>query len=191
MFRNIIHGEIYRSRHGIQLPLYNSSEKSRWGFNSDILNIGYDIFLNYLSAHNKAFFFTLNLHYPETMPFYPSDNSDMERFIAALIQNLTRKNYDPAYLWVRERDNSEHHHYHVALWLNGNEIQHPQRVIDEAVALWRQCVGESFFTTGLVHYEGAYRYALMLRRQQGLLQELRKGFRTFSYLAKLYSKELF
>lgn len=190
MIRNTTYGEVYCSRHGILLPLYSSSEKARMGFASDILDIGYDIFLNYLAAHSKAFFFTLNLHYPETMPFYPLDNSDMERFIAALIQNLARKNYDPAYLWVRERDNSEHHHYHVALWLNGNEIQHPQRVIDEVIALWGQCVGKEFFTAGLVHYEGAYRYVLMLRRQPGLLLEFQTGFRTFSYLAKQYSKEI-
>ena len=61
MIRNTTYGEVYCSRHGILLPLYSSSEKARMGFASDILDIGYDIFLNYLAAHSKAFFFTLNL----------------------------------------------------------------------------------------------------------------------------------
>jgi hypothetical protein len=188
MFRNPIYGE-YGQIDGLTFTLYHSDKKALQGFSSQILSTGYARFKNYLQAHNKTFFFTLTLTFPLSYQLYRQDNGDIAYFLFNLIQSLSRNGYDPAYFWVREKDNSPHHHYHLALWLNGNKIQHPQNVIDRVVELWKRCIGEDDFTLGLVDYKGAYQYPLMIRREDDLLLNFKKGFQTFSYLAKLYSKE--
>lgn len=188
MFSNPIYGE-YCTIDGLTFPLYHSDAKALHGFSSQMLFTGYRLFKNYLQAHNKTFFFTLTLTFPLSYQLYQENNGDIEYFLFNLIQSLSRNEYDPGYFWVRERDNSPHHHYHLALWLNGNKIQHPQNVINRVVELWKRCIGEDDFTLGLVDYKGAYQYPLMIRRDEDLLMNLKKGFQTFSYLAKLYSKE--
>lgn len=102
------------------------------------------------------------------------------------MRQLSYLGLDPAYFWVRERDTSIHNHYHLALWLNGSKIQHPQRAVEVICRLWERYVG----LTGCVHYANAYEYAVMLRRgTEEHWDSFLRAFETFSYFAKLYSKE--
>ena len=40
------------------------------------------------------------------------------------------------YAWVREQEKSKKQHYHVALFLDGNKIQHPKKLNDIIEKMW-------------------------------------------------------
>ena len=54
----------------------------------------------------------------------------MSKFIKRLKQWIYR-NYgisNIGYIWVRELERSKQQHYHVAIFLDGNKIQHPKKL---------------------------------------------------------------
>ena len=181
----IIVGSTYTVE-GRKLRLYRG-KNSEYGFFKNILDMGIKIFWDCRLAHNKVFFFTVTLKYPVDSPVMQSDNELMRRFCQEMYRQLSYLGYDPAYFWVRERDESLHNHYHLALWLNGTITQHPEHSIEVIRSLWERYVG----IPGCVHYANAYKYAVMLRRNtQGHWDCFLRAFENFSYLAKVYSKEI-
>lgn len=184
MKQEIIYGSTYIVE-GRELRLYNGIH-SEEGFIKDILDMGIKMFWDCRLAHNKVYFFTVTLKYPVISNIVQNDNDVMVKFCQEMYRQLSYLGLDPAYFWVRERDTSIHNHYHLALWLNGSKVQHPQRAVEVICRLWERYVG----LAGCVHYANAYEYAVMLRRgTEEHWDSFLRAFETFSYFAKLYSKE--
>lgn len=186
MFNNTIRGNRYEVE-GWSLPLYEGN-KAIEGFSLEILNTSVEILMDYLAAHRKILYFSVTLCFPVNYPNYNPSNDHINFFMKLLSQALFRKGFDPAYLWVREKDSSSHHHYHLALFLNGSVTQKPHIAIEEIKRLWQHTIGN---VDGCVHYESAYEHNIMLtRKSDGNIDRIKQLFKSISYFAKIYSKEL-
>lgn len=133
----------------------------------------------YINNHNKAFIVFFNITFPHeyemdaTFPY-------ASRFSQKLSQYFQRNGYSPVYLKAREQKTSIHPHYHYALMLNGNMIQHPHLATTKAQDLWASTLGIDS-AEGLVHYETS----VMLRRNAEDFQEAMKiVLGKMNYLAK-------
>ena len=40
------------------------------------------------------------------------------------------------FVWARERETTKQQHYHFALWIDGNKIQHPKRLLAHIMQTW-------------------------------------------------------
>jgi len=190
MRNTIIYGPTYNVG-GLELPLYNG-EHSEQGFIKEILDMGLKVFSDYQIAHNKVLFFTVTLKYPVMFDIESLNNDIIVQFCHEMCRKLKDEGYDPAYFWVRERDTSLHNHFHLALWLNGAVTQHPKRSIEIIKSAWDKYVR----ITGCVHFANVYEHAVRLDRPSDATKDngenqlkFLKAYKTFSYLAKAYSKE--
>ena len=70
--------------------------------------------------------------------FYSPDNKLVSRFMKNLKARLEREYqiYDPGYVWVREKERAKNQHYHGAIYLDGNKIRHPSKVIRTMKSVW-------------------------------------------------------
>ena len=72
---------------------------------------------------------------------YSGDNHTISVFLNRLKEKLFKlKKYrrikDIGHEWVREQEESKQQHYHVALFLDGNKIQHPSALLQLIKAKW-------------------------------------------------------
>ena len=72
---------------------------------------------------------------------YSGDNHTISVFLNRLKEKLFKlKRYrrikDIGHEWVREQEESKQQHYHVALFLDGNKIQHPSALLQLIKAKW-------------------------------------------------------
>jgi len=127
---------------------------------------------------------------------YPHGNDIFEAFIADYAKALKRKGIDVAYLWVREQETSINHHYHLCLWLNGNEVQHHKNVLDLAERIWAYKVSMNpDVNNGLVHYCAIDNYGhfidngiMLVRNSQDEQKNFSRIIYSSSYLAKTFTK---
>lgn len=137
----------------------------------------------YINIHNKAFIAFFNITFPQEYKMdatYPYAS----RFSQKLRQYFQRNGYAPVYLKAREQNISIHPHYHYAIMLDGNKIQHPYLVTTKAQQLWASTLGLDS-AEGLVHYETS----VMLRRYAEYFPEaLKIVLDKMDYLAKKEGK---
>ena len=137
---------------------------------------------SYLKKHNKAFLVRVTITYPQDYQEQPQP-AHISRFAAKMIQYFSRKGYDPRYMWAREIASSPHHHYHFAIILNGNHIQHPAKVTSKAQELWGTTI--RYDAKGLVNYDNSN----MIRRDNFNFRESYiKSLTMLRYLTKALSK---
>ena len=72
---------------------------------------------------------------------YSGDNHTISVFLNRLKEKLFKlKKYrrikDIGHEWVREQEEAKQQHYHVALFLDGNKIQHPSALLQLIKAKW-------------------------------------------------------
>ncbi len=72
---------------------------------------------------------------------YSGDNHTISVFLNRLKEKLFKlKKYrrikDIGHEWVREQEEAKQQHYHVALFLDGNKIQHPSALLQLIKARW-------------------------------------------------------
>jgi hypothetical protein len=94
-----------------------------------------------------------------------SDNKIFQSFIANLTKHFSREGCDPKYLWVREQNISEHHHYHVCMWVNGAYHYHPHAILSKATELWNYAMKRD--ATGCIDY--CYKDHLGNPQENGLM----------------------
>jgi len=120
----------------------------------------------------------------------PEDNSCFQYFIENYRRYLSRHGFDPYYLWVRERDQAAHHHYHCYLLLNGNNIRNVRNV-SKADELWSAACGLPGIVKGLIHIcefevNGYIYNARMIHRDDRAC--VAECFEIIAYLAKVTTK---
>ncbi len=87
-----------------------------------------------LSHHSRVLVVRFDLH----MSYQTEDNKELSRFLDK-IRNHYLKRYGAkrmGYLWAREQEKAKKQHYHVALILDGNRIQHPSALLGWISARW-------------------------------------------------------
>jgi len=71
--------------------------------------------------------------------FKSGDNSKLSKFIKNLRRRIERKYgfSDVGYVWARECERSKKHHYHFALFLDGDKVRHSKKVLELARSTWK------------------------------------------------------
>lgn len=143
---------------------------------------------SYFQNHSKVLIVRADVRYPVEYPRV-DNNLHIQRCMAKTIQYFQRKGLEPAYMGVREQNESIHPHYHCIFLLNGQRTQSPQYVFNILERYWGNTLQVS--ASGLIDYCND--------EKNGQLQEngqvvMRKDgipdfvYRQIGYLAKPFSK---
>ena len=87
-----------------------------------------------LQIHKRILVHRFDLH----VNYYEGNSKRLSRFMNRLKQWIKR-NYGIigiGSIWVREREKSKEQHYHLALYLDGNKIQHPKKLNAQIKEMW-------------------------------------------------------
>ncbi len=159
-------------------PLYFSFDSD--GYYMDILDRNLQFLLYMLARHPQVLLVRFDFTFPVGM-LIPEDNSLFQAFIENYRRYLYRHGFDPVYLWVRERNQADHHHYHCYFLLDFN-VRHKKKSIQKVEEFWCD-------TLGLVG-DARKRYVhitahMITRGDRGCLDE---NFMWLGYLAKVTTK---
>ncbi len=81
---------------------------------------------------------SLVLRFDLHLNIYTPDNKRISNFMNN-IRNYLSRNYDihkMGSVWVREMERAKTQHYHLALFLDGNKIQHPKKLLPVLKEKW-------------------------------------------------------
>ena len=162
------------------------------GYREDILQRIKERLEESLQQTSKVLVVRLVIRLPQVVR---SDGSNdcfqyfIEEYRRVLVHNLLH------YVWVREQHLSHNPHWHVVLFLNGNEIRYFKYTY-QAEYFWslalRRFYGYSDCVNGLVHichggYQGVrMNHGIMVPRDNLAMRA--EVFKACSYLAKIYTK---
>ena len=116
---------------GEKIEIMNSYE---YGVYSEILYSFINQFDLIINRHRRVLVLFLQLH----VNYYSEDNKHISNLLKNIKQFLKRKYgmNDIGYQWVREQEKSKKQHYHAALILDGNLIQHPSKLLNIIKDMW-------------------------------------------------------
>ncbi len=191
------------------LPL-SPTNKGNEGFYQDILDAINRKMESSLNEHSKVLFMLFTFSYPSNHHSNAKDNILLPEavisqgneiftyFLNQYVRRLNIQGYDVRYVWGREQtDTCDHCHYHLALWMNGNEIQYFGS-LDEINGYWSQAlsrygiVPSGADTSGLIdrgryeQYGKVQSFGMIVHR--GNQDEYAEVYSRASYIAKVYSK---
>ena len=156
----------------LELP----TSKGKDGFFIPILSKIDDQLSAMLSHHCKILVIRIDLR----LSNQSNDNQVMTEFMRRYKKRITRKyKLDRlGYVWCREQNRANQHHYHLALMVDGNKARQGKPFTDIAKEYWDNLdMGSAWVPT---------RSYIMLKRGDDLAY--REQFERLSYLAKVYSK---
>lgn len=87
-----------------------------------------------LAIHGRLMVVRFDLH----SYAFQADNKEIRAFRRRIMVWVER-NYQTqhiGFVWVRERETTKHQHYHFALWIDGNKIQHPKKLLAHIKETW-------------------------------------------------------
>lgn len=131
--------------------------------------------------HRKVMVLVFGLHLPNHG--YSKNNQVMAKLFNILRYRLKKiyKMVRLGYAWCRERNIASAQHYHVALMLNGSQIQYPDKLLRLLTQWWGEVSeGGHLFVPKNCYY--------LLIRQENALTKADAIYR-LSYLAKVNSKQ--
>ena len=118
------------------------------------INGKFDERLDYMTGrHSKTTFFRMDVRFPKDYP-HDGTNDHFTDFLKLWKEPLTKKGIETQYVWGREQDTSENPHYHVAVLVDGNRIQHVNRIVNDASKIWKGITASS--KDGLIDYCSNY-----------------------------------
>lgn len=155
-----------------------------------ILNKINEVVGDFFDNHDRGFFMRYDIRYPEDYTCDPVGNDDFRRFQANFVKNLSRADLDPHYVATREQGDSNNHHYHAMLLLDGRKTQSIHNHIRKADELWSNALKVPQ-TTGLIEdctkdkNGNKQRNGVMLRKDDPDFKvKLDNCMKRASYLAK-------
>jgi protein GP2 len=159
---------------GVSLRVNNGDGK--YGCYREILSAIHDQLAAMLSHHSRAMVLRMDLHVERLTP----DNLVLSRFLEKVKKRLSQhyKAKRMGYVWVREMEQAKKQHYHLALFIDGNKIQHPAKLIHWIDARWQARSHPKPFTPENCFY--------MIRRND--TRGFNTAFERLSYLAKIRGK---
>ena len=139
-----------------------------------------------IAIHKRVLVVRFDLHLRE----YSDDNHCISTFINRQKQRIQRtyKTKDIGHAWVREKEKSKVQHYHVALFIDGDVIQNPTKLLRQIKAKWYKN-GHCFIPENCFYYIDKHNLkderALAVERLSYLAKTRGKGYK--SKQAKNYS----
>ena len=91
---------------------------------------------------------------------------------------------DIGHVWVREQEEAKQQHYHVALFLDGNKIQHPSKLLQLIKAKWYKHGRVWIPKKERADDDGCFYYI----EKKNFVEERGKAIYRLSYLAKTRGK---
>ena len=87
-----------------------------------------------LKIHTRVLVYRFDLH----PTYFTGNNKLLSKFIKRIKQWIYRKYQieNIGYVWAREQERSKKQHYHLAIFLDGNKIQHPGLVRKKIKEMW-------------------------------------------------------
>jgi len=87
-----------------------------------------------LAIHGRLMVVRFDLHSDS----FQADNAEIRAFRRRIMVWVERtyQTRHIGFVWVRERETTKHQHYHFALWIDGNKIQHPKRLLTHIMQTW-------------------------------------------------------
>lgn len=88
-----------------------------------------------LSHHSRVMVLRLDLHLYD----YTDANGEISRFVRKVKKRLCRRYAlkRVGHAWAREMEKAKQQHYHIALMLDANKVQHPAQVIRLCEEIWQ------------------------------------------------------
>jgi len=80
-----------------------------------------------LEIHKRLLLVRFDLH----SKTFKDDNKEIRAFRKRVVTWVERnyKTHSVGSVWARERETTKHQHYHFALWIDGDKIQHSKKII--------------------------------------------------------------
>ena len=87
-----------------------------------------------LKIHTRVLVYRIDLH----PTYFTGNNKLLSKFIKRTKQWIYRKYQieNIGYVWAREQERSKKQHYHLAIFLDGNKIQHPGLLFTQIKEMW-------------------------------------------------------
>lgn len=164
------------------------------GYRVDILERIRERMFFSLQQHSQVLAVMLVIRFPDCL-IAQQNNACFQYFIEEYRRILNIHDYDPHYVWVAEQNQSQNHHYHLLLFLNGNKIRYFSLPPLEANTVWGRALFRFYGYTGaiegLIHVgeimQNQFTYhGYMIPRNNPDMQE--QALTHFSYYAKCHSK---
>ncbi len=145
---------------------------------------------DYLSRHSRMFAMHLTFTYPREREYPKTNKLFADRFLRNFRTDRKRGDYDPAYAWCTEKDesNGPNLHHHLALMLDGNETRSPHSHFETAKRQWGDVLG-------IESGDGYVNYAVAEDRKNGHMvhrndeEAKAEAFEHFTYLTKTREKD--
>lgn len=156
-----------------------------------------------ITRHCKVLFVRMDVRFPKGYPNENMSNDDISKLMKSLSEFYKYQGVVMHYIWAREQDTSDLPHYHIALFVNGSEVQNPMGIFQKAEQIWNRITGVSY--RGLIHFcdHDHENGSIMIRRpsrmaggedlayqQQMYDAAYAEALRRGSYLAKTYTKDI-
>ena len=139
-----------------------------------------------IAIHKRVLVVRFDLHLRE----YSDDNHCISSFINRQKQRIQRtyKTKDIGHAWAREKEKAKVQHYHVALFIDGDVIQNPTKLLRQIKAKWFKH-GRCWIPENCFYYIDKHNLkderALAIERLSYLAKTRGKGYK--SKQAKNYS----
>ena len=180
----------YYPHRGWQLPLYQPHIQPP-GYHPcymrNILQSITTLLDTVMTVQYRSYFTTLTINFPEWAPVDRSNNkfcSTMEQFLRRI------QIVHPQYIWVRERDQSIHQHYHLGLVIDDQQTSSYIYLGQELQHLWNAQFSIYQENSGLVDYVRADQMKMSFLNSDIFNYAVYSHIvYRFSYIAKWYSKE--
>ena len=126
-----------------------------------------------------------------SMDEYTGDNQTISIFLNRLKEKLFKlKRYrrirDIGHVWVREVETAKTQHYHVALFLDGNKIQHPSLLLQLIKAKWYKY--GRLWIPKKEHVDDDGCFYFIDKKKKDWEEQRRKAIYRLSYLGKTRGK---
>jgi hypothetical protein len=126
-----------------------------------------------------------------SMDEYSGDNQTISIFLNRLKEKLFKlKRYrrirDIGHVWVREVETAKTQHYHVALFLDGNKIQHPSLLLQLIKAKWYKY--GRLWIPKKEHVDDDGCFYFIDKKKKDWEEQRRKAIYRLSYLGKTRGK---
>lgn len=130
---------------------------------------------NYQSRHSKMLVVRADVRYPQNYGEV-KDNKDISKTMTKFKQTLARKGLDPATIWVREQETSQHPHFHCLILADGQKTRSAGMIFDTLERHWQNTIGSD--SRGLIDYcygpaDNPHENGVVVNRSEGITKPVK------------------
>jgi hypothetical protein len=150
------------------------------------------LFSEMVYKHSKVLVMKFIIRYPQDYELETQTNLLLSKFFHSLCKYYKNKSVEIKYLATREHLRSEHPHYHLAIFIDGNKIQSNYAIHTKANSIWQKLVNSerdgliSKVSTEYNSKEMVFKYEKSSDVNQQYFNFILENLK---YLSKIYSKD--